>query len=38
MDKDKASIDDMYNDILNLGQIFDRSEQATALVDGYKKN
>jgi len=36
MDKPKASMDDLYVDLLNLGQIFDVSDRATALVDGYK--
>lgn len=36
MDKPKASMDDLYNDLLNLGAIFDVSDRATALVDGYK--
>lgn len=36
MDKPKASMDDLYDDLLNLGQIFDLSDRATALVDGYK--
>ncbi|WP_412552598.1 ABC transporter substrate-binding protein [Shimia sp. MIT1388] len=34
--KDAASMDDMYNDILNLGAIFDVKDKADALVDGYK--
>ncbi|GHC64836.1 ABC transporter substrate-binding protein [Neogemmobacter tilapiae] len=34
--KAKSSMDDMYNDILNLGTIFGVSDKATALVDGYK--
>lgn len=37
MDKPKASIDDMYNDLLNLGRIFGVAEQAQALVDGYRQ-
>lgn len=37
MDKPKASIDDMYNDLLNLGRIFGVEEQAQALVDGYRQ-
>ena len=37
MDKPKASMDDVYNDLLNLGAIFDVSDRATALVDGYKQ-
>lgn len=36
MDKDKASIEDMYTDLLNLGRIFDVEEKATALVDEYR--
>lgn len=36
MDKAKASIDDMYNDLLNLGRIFGVEETAVALVEGYK--
>lgn len=36
MDKPKASMDDLYADLLNLGAIFDVSDRAEALVDGYK--
>ena len=36
MSKDKASIKDMYADILNLGIIFGVEERAEALVAGYK--
>ncbi|MEM7284288.1 MAG: ABC transporter substrate-binding protein [Pseudomonadota bacterium] len=36
MDKEKASIDDMYADINNLGAIFGVEDKAKALVDGYK--
>lgn len=36
MDKPKASMDDLYDDLLNLGAIFDVSDRATALVEGYK--
>ena len=36
MQKDKASIDDMYNDLLNLGRIFDVEDKDTALVQGYR--
>ena len=36
MEKPKASMDDLYNDLLNLGAIFDVSDRATALVDGYR--
>jgi iron complex transport system substrate-binding protein len=35
-EKGKASMDDMYNDLLNLGAIFDVKDKANALVDGYK--
>lgn len=35
-EKDKASMDDMYNDLLNLGAIFKVEDKAEALVDGYK--
>ena len=35
-EKDAASMDDMYADILNLGAIFDVKDKANALVDGYK--
>ncbi|MEO5613694.1 MAG: ABC transporter substrate-binding protein [Cypionkella sp.] len=34
--KAKSSMDDMYNDILNLGLIFGVEDKAMALVDGYK--
>lgn len=37
MDKPKASIDDMYADLLNLGRIFGVEEKAQSLVDGYKQ-
>lgn len=37
MEKPKASLDDMYTDLLNLGRIFGVEEKAVALVDGYKK-
>lgn len=36
-DKSKASLDDMYNDLLNLGQIFEVDEKAQYLVNGYKE-
>ncbi|MEL6520743.1 MAG: ABC transporter substrate-binding protein [Pseudomonadota bacterium] len=36
MDKDKASIDDMYADLTNLGKIFGVEDKAASLVDGYK--
>ncbi len=35
-EKPKVSIDDMYNDLLNLGRIFDVENKAEALVDSYK--
>ncbi|MCG7573763.1 ABC transporter substrate-binding protein [Phaeobacter sp. CNT1-3] len=35
-DKPKVSIDDMYNDILNLGKIFHVEDKAEELVAGYK--
>ncbi|PID63806.1 MAG: iron ABC transporter substrate-binding protein [Gammaproteobacteria bacterium] len=35
-EKPKVSIDDMYNDLLNLGRIFDVEDRATELVEGYK--
>lgn len=35
-EKDKVSMDDMYNDLLNLGRIFDVDKKAAELVDGYK--
>ncbi|MEM8803784.1 MAG: ABC transporter substrate-binding protein [Pseudomonadota bacterium] len=36
MEKGKASIDDMYADLMNLGSIFGVEDQAAKLVDGYK--
>ncbi|WP_298498955.1 ABC transporter substrate-binding protein [uncultured Maritimibacter sp.] len=36
MDKPKASLDDMYNDIANLGTIFGVEDRAAALIDGWK--
>lgn len=38
MEKPKAAMDDMYNDLLNLGRIFGVEEKAVALVDGYKQD
>ncbi|WP_321829243.1 ABC transporter substrate-binding protein [Thalassovita sp.] len=35
-DKPKVSIDDMYNDLTNLGKIFQVEDKADALVAGYK--
>ncbi|MBU4531954.1 MAG: ABC transporter substrate-binding protein [Hoeflea sp.] len=34
--KAKVSMDDMYNDLLNLGRIFGVEDKAQALVEGYK--
>lgn len=34
--KDAASMDDMYNDLRNLGAIFDVSERAEGLIEGYQ--
>ncbi|MEM9497555.1 MAG: ABC transporter substrate-binding protein [Pseudomonadota bacterium] len=36
MDKEKASLDDMYADLLNLGRIFGVEDAASELVAGYK--
>lgn len=36
MEKEKASIEDMYADLLNLGAIFGVEDRATELVDGYR--
>ncbi|MEP4927286.1 MAG: ABC transporter substrate-binding protein [Hyphomicrobiales bacterium] len=36
MDKGRASIEDLYADLANLGAIFDIEERATVLIDGYK--
>jgi len=36
MEKDKASIEDMYADLMNLGRIFGVEDQAAELVDGYR--
>ena len=36
MKKNKASLEDMYNDLLNLGRIFGVEERAKSLVDGYR--
>lgn len=38
MEKDKASMEDMYADLLNLGAIFDVRDRAETLVHGYKKD
>ncbi len=35
-ENDAASIDDMYNDLLNLGKIFGVEDKANALVEGYR--
>ncbi|WIY24376.1 ABC transporter substrate-binding protein [Parasedimentitalea psychrophila] len=37
-EKEAVSMNDMYNDILNLGLIFDVSETAEALVSGYRED
>jgi iron complex transport system substrate-binding protein len=37
MAKSKASMDDMYVDLLNLGRIFGVEDRAQALVDGYRQ-
>jgi iron complex transport system substrate-binding protein len=37
MQKDKSSMEDMYADIANLGTIFDVSDKAAALIDGWRK-
>jgi iron complex transport system substrate-binding protein len=36
MQKDKASIEDMYSDLLNLGRIFGVEDKANTLVQGYR--
>ena len=36
MEKEKASIEDMYSDLMNLGRIFEVEDQAKALIEGYK--
>lgn len=36
MEKDKASMGDMYADLMNLGKIFGVEDEAASLVDGYK--
>ncbi|MEL6682034.1 MAG: ABC transporter substrate-binding protein [Pseudomonadota bacterium] len=38
MDKEKASIEDMYADLINLGAIFGVEDKAAALVDGYRSD
>nr|WP_319391157.1 ABC transporter substrate-binding protein [uncultured Cohaesibacter sp.] len=35
--KPKVTMDDMYNDLLNLGKIFNVEDKASAIVEGYKK-
>jgi iron complex transport system substrate-binding protein len=35
-EKAKVSMDDMYNDLLNLGRIFQVEDKAEALIDGYR--
>jgi iron complex transport system substrate-binding protein len=36
MEKSKISMEDMYNDLLNLGRIFGVEDRARALVEGYR--
>ena len=36
MSKDRASIEDMYNDLFNLGKIFGVEDRATTLIDSYR--
>ncbi|MEO1549205.1 MAG: ABC transporter substrate-binding protein [Pseudomonadota bacterium] len=36
MDTDKASLDDLYADLMNLGKIFRVEDRAETLIDGYK--
>lgn len=36
MEKGKASLEDMYADLLNLGRIFDVEDRAERLVEGYR--
>jgi len=38
MDKAKVSMDDLYVDLLNLGRIFGKEEQAQRLVKGYQED
>ena len=38
MNKKKVSMDDMYNDLLNLGRIFQIESRSQKLVDGYKSD
>jgi iron complex transport system substrate-binding protein len=35
-EKDAASMDDMYNDLRNIGAIFDVSDRAETLIEGYQ--
>ena len=37
MEKPKASMDDLYNDLLNLGRIFNIEDRANKLVNSYKQ-
>lgn len=37
MNKNKASIEDMYNDLLNLGRIFEIEDKAKTLVKSYRE-
>ena len=36
MQKDKASIEDLYTDLINLGRIFDVEKRAKKIVEQYK--
>jgi iron complex transport system substrate-binding protein len=36
MQTEKASMEDMYNDLANLGRIFGVEDRATALIEGYR--
>lgn len=38
MPRDKISMEDMYNDLLNLGKIFGVEDKAAALVEGYRRD
>ena len=38
MNKEKANIEDMYNDLANLGRIFSVESRAQELIDGYRSH
>jgi len=38
MDKPKVSMEDLYVDLLNLGRIFDKQQEAHALVEDYRQD